>query len=82
MRKMRNINNLILKVKICTMDIKIIKLPDKKKMILTSKNHKVKISIIRVLKSIQNQFHLYLTLSTLEIKGTKYQTIISKLKIN
>lgn len=79
---MRNINNLILKVKICTMDNKIIKLRDKKKMILTNKNHKVKISIIRVLKSIQNQFHLYLTLSTLEIKDTKYQTIISKLIIN
>ena len=82
MRKLRNINNLILKVKICTMDNKIIKLRDKKKMILTNKNHKVKISIIRVLKSIQNQFHLYLTLSTLEIKDTKYQTIISKLIIN
>ena len=50
MKKMKNINNQILKVKMFTMDSKIIKQPVKKKMILTNKNHKVNIIIIQVLK--------------------------------
>jgi hypothetical protein len=75
---MRSINNLILKVIICTMDSKIIRQPVKKKMILRNKNHKVNIIIIQVLKLLQNQYNLCLTLLILETKDKKYQTIINK----
>jgi hypothetical protein len=55
MKMMKNTNNQILKLKIFIINNKIIKLLDKKKMILMKKSLKVNITIIHI-KYSQNQF--------------------------